>query len=343
MSESGQLATTYLGLKLPHPFVVGASPMTDRVDRARRLEDAGAAALVMRSVFEEQITAAETGRIHHLDPLDARFATVLSYFPEADHYALAPDKYLEQVRQIKDAVHIPVIASLNGTSAESWLTFGRKMVEAGASALELNVYDVVADIGQSSEAIERNVIKIAHELKQIVTVPVAVKLSPYFTALGHVAQRLDQAGLDGLILFNRFYQPDFDIQGLRVTSQVELSTSSELLLRLRWLAVLHGRVRPSLAACGGISDHVDGVKAILAGAHVVQMVSAIVRHGPAYLSVMRDGLAHWMDMHKFGTLDEVRGRLSLASSPDPEAFERANYIRAVSGWGASEPVADDLS
>jgi dihydroorotate dehydrogenase (fumarate) len=343
MSGSGQLATTYLGLQLPHPFVVGASPLTDRVDRARRLEDAGAAALVMRSVFEEQITAAETGRIHHLEPSDSQFATVLSYFPEAEHYALSPDAYLEQLRRLKAAVHIPVIASLNGTSAESWLTFGQQMVEAGAAALELNVYDVVADIHQSSAAIERNLIKIAHQLRRIVTVPVAVKLSPYFTALGHLAQELDEAGLDGLILFNRFYQPDFDIEHLRVTSRVELSTSQELLLRLRWLAALHGRVRPSLAASGGISDYGDGVKAILAGAHVVQIVSALLRHGPAYLQVVRDGLSHWMDRHNFATLDEVRGRLSLASSPNAEAFERGHYIRAVSAWGASEPVVDDLS
>ena len=343
MTTSPDLSTTYLGFRLPHPFMAGASPLVDHLDTVRRLEDAGSAAIVMHSLFEEQITAAQTGRIHHLDPLDKQFATVLSYFPEPERYALGPDEYLDQLRRIKSAVKIPLIASLNGASAESWLTFAQQMAQAGADALELNLYEVATDPKESSAQVERNVVKIAHEVKRVLKIPIAVKLSPYFTAFGHLAQELDQAGADGLVLFNRFYQPDFDIQALTVAPHIELSNSSELLLRLRWLAILHGLVRPSLAASGGVSHPNDGIKAILAGAHAVQMVSAILRYGPAYLAVMRDALSQWMEVHGFAKLDEVRGRLSLANSPDPSAFERANYIRTLSSWTASapgEPVAE---
>jgi dihydroorotate dehydrogenase (fumarate) len=331
------LSTTYLGFRLPHPFMVGASPLVDDLDTVRRLEDAGSAAIVMHSLFEEQITAAETGRIHQLDPLDKRFETILSYFPDSDRYALGPDEYLEQLRRIKTAVKVPVIASLNGTTGEVWLTFGEQMVQAGADALELNLYDVATDPRQSSAAIEYNVVKIARELKRALKVPIAVKLSPYVTALGNLAQNLDRAGADGLVLFNRFYQADFDIETLAVAPRIELSTSSELLLRLRWLAILHGRVRSSLAVCGGIAHPDDGIKAILAGAHAVQMVSAILRNGPAYLGVMRAGLCRWMEAHGFANVDAARGRLSLANSPDPGAFERAHYIRTLSSWIASPP------
>jgi dihydroorotate dehydrogenase (fumarate) len=338
MATLADLSTTYLGFHLPNPFMVGASPLVDHLDTVRRLEDAGCAAIVMHSLFEEQVSAAQTGRIRHLDPLNEQFATVLSYFPEPERYALGPDEYLEQLRRIKNSVKLPVVASLNGTTAEAWLTFAQQMQQAGADALELNMYDVVTDPKQSGASIERGLSQAVQELKQTLKIPIAVKLSPFFTAFGHVAQELDRAGADGLVLFNRFYQSDFDIQALTVTPHVELSTSSELLLRLRWLAILHGRVRLSLAVCGGVAQPNDGIKAILAGAHAVQMVSAVLRHGPAYLAVMRDGLARWMDSHGFRKLDDVRGRLSLANSPDPSAFERANYIRTLGSWSASRPT-----
>ena len=337
MIASTDLSTTYLGFRLSHPFIVGASPLVDHLDTVRRLEDAGCAAIVMHSLFEEQITAARTGRIHHLDPLDPQFATVLSYFPESERYALSPDAYLEQLRRIKNAVKVPVVASLNGTSAETWLTFAQQIEQAGADALELNMYEVVTDPKQSGAAIEHDLAHVVREVKRALKIPVAVKLSPFFTAFGHMAHELDRAGADGLVLFNRFYQPDFDVHTLTVTPHLELSGSSELLLRLRWLAILHGGVRPSLAVCGGVAHPTDGIKAVLAGAHAVQMVSAILRHGPAYLTVMRDGLARWMESHAFATLDDVRGRLSLTNSPDPSAFERANYIRTLSSWRDSVP------
>jgi dihydroorotate dehydrogenase (fumarate) len=338
MTASPDLSTSYLGFRLPHPFVVGASPLIDDLDTVRQLEDAGCAAIVMHSLFEEQITAARSGRIHHLDPLDPRFATVLSYFPASERYALGPDEYLEQLTRIKKAVAMPVVASLNGTSAETWLTFAQQIEQAGADALELNMYEVVTGLERSGAAIEQDLTQIVTEVKRTLQIPVAVKLSPFFTAFGHVAHALDRAGADGLVLFNRFYQPDFDVQALTVMPHIELSGSAELLLRLRWLAILHGRVRPALAVCGGVSHPTDGVKAVLAGAHAVQMVSAILRHGPAYLTAMRDGLTRWMESHGFATLAEVRGRLSLADSPDPSAFERANYLRTLTSWTASVPT-----
>jgi dihydroorotate dehydrogenase (fumarate) len=318
--------------------MVGASPLVDHLDTVRQLEDAGCAAIVMHSLFEEQITAARTGRIHHFDPLDKQFATVLSYFPGPERYALGPDEYLEQLRRIKAAVKVPVVGSLNGTNADTWLTFAKQIQQAGADALELSMYEVVTDPKQSGAAIEHALTQVVHELKRELKIPVAVKLSPFFTAFGHVAHELDRAGADGLVLFNRFYQPDFDIRELTVTPQVEPSSSSELLLRLRWVAVLHRRVRPSLAVTGGLANPTDGIKALLAGAHAVQIGSAILRHGPAYFGVMRAGLLRWMESRQFTSLEDVCGRLSLSNSPDPSAFERANYIRTLSSWTASVPT-----
>lgn len=332
MQGSTDLSTVYLGLRLAHPFMLGASPLADNLETVRRLEDAGCAAIVLHSLFEEQLTAAESGRIRHMDPLEKQFAAVLAYFPEPERYALGPDEYLEQVHRIKNAVRIPVIGSLNGTTAESWLHYARGIEQAGADALEVNIYQVVTGLDQAGMAIEHELRNVAIELKRSVKIPVAVKLSPFFTALGNVARELDRAGADGLVLFNRFYQPDIDLHHLAVLPHLELSDSSELLIRLRWLAILHGRVRPSLAATGGVATPADGVKAILAGAHAVQMVSAILRHGPSYFTLMRDGLSRWMESHEFQRLDEIRGRLSLQHSPDPSAFERANYLRTLSSW-----------
>jgi len=332
MSGAHDLSTTYLGLRLANPFVVGASPLTDDLDEARRLEDAGCAALVMRSLFEEQITAEETGRIHHLDPLDQRFAKVLSFFPNPGDYGLVPPEYVEQLRRIKAAVSVPVIGSLNGTNAETWLQFSRQMEEAGADALELNIYEVITDPKQAGTAIEQDLVDVVAELKGALKIPVAVKLPPFFTAFGNVAHRLDQAGADGLVLFNRFYQPDFDIDELAVVPQIQLSTRSELQLRLQWAAILHGRISASLAICGGVVHPDDAIKAVLAGADVVQMVSAVLELGASCIGTMRDGLVQWMDAHGYASLREMRGRLSLSNCPDPAAFERANYIRALSSW-----------
>lgn len=328
------LSTTYLGLALANPFIAGASPLADHLDNARRLEDAGCAAIVLHSLFQEQISQAETGRIHEMDPLDRQFADIVSYFPQPDAYALSPDAYLNHLRQIKGAVGIPVIGSLNGTTPEAWLKFARLLEEAGADALELNMYEVVTDPDESALAVENSLLQVVKDLKSELKIPVAVKLSPFFTAFSHLARELDRAGANGLVLFNRFLQPDIDIRHMAVWPRLELSDGAELLLRLRWLAILHGQVRCSLAATGGIAGPDDGIKAILAGANAVQMVSAILRHGSSYFTLMCDELRRWMESLEFKSLDEVRGRLSLAKTADPSAFERAQYIRTLSGWGS---------
>jgi len=324
--------TSYLGFRLPHPFMAGASPLGYHLDSIRRLEDAGWAAVVLPSLFEEQITLAASGRIRHRDPLDQEFAAGLADFPAPGDYPAGPQEYAAHISHAKTAVNIPVIGSLNGTSAESWLTFSRIIEQAGADALELNLYEVVTDLDMPGTAVEHQIVEIVKELKRTLKIPVAVKLSPFFAAFGNLARQLDQAGADGLVMFNRFYQPDIDIKTMRPSPQVELSTSAELLLRLRWLAILYGRVRPSLAVTGGVATPNDGIKAVLAGADAVQMVSALLRHGPAYVSAMRLGLEHWMEWHKMTSLDDVRGRVSLEHTKDPAAFERANYIRALQSW-----------
>ena len=327
------LSTTYLGLRLAHPYMAGASPLGDNLDTVRRLEDAGCAALVLHSLFAEQISQAQTGRIHQMDPLDPQFANELSYFPEPSQYAFAPDDYLEHLRRVKAAVKMPVIASLNGTSPHAWLTFAKLMEQAGADAIELNTYEVVTAPDQSAAAVEHGLRQLVADLKRHVTIPVAVKLSPFFTAFAHVARDLEQAGADGLVLFNRFLQPDIDLRHMAVWPTLRLSDSSELPLRLRWLAILRSQIGCSLAAAGGVDTPGDGMKALLAGADAVQLVSTILRRGPSYFAVMRDELARWMTSLEFASLQDVRGRLSMArTTQSPGVFERAQYVRTLSGW-----------
>ena len=327
-----QTTTSYLGLRLPHPFIAGASPFGHRLDSVKRLEDAGWAAVVLHSLFEEQITAASNGVIRHMDPSDPLFAEELAYFPHADDYPLGPDAYAEHISQLKKAVAIPIIGSLNGTAPESWLKFSRIIEQAGADALELNLYQVVTNAAMSGAAIEDHLAGIVKEVKRIVTIPVAVKVTPFFTAFANFARQLEAAGADGLILFNRFYQPDIDVKTITPTANLSLSDSSELRLRLHWLAILHGRVRPSLAISGGVATPDDGIKAILAGADAVQIVSALLRHGPRHLDAMREGLERWMAWYHLERLDEARGRVSLDRIADAESYERAQYIRTLQSW-----------
>lgn len=324
--------TSYLGMRLQHPFIAGASPFGYRLDTIKRLEDAGCAAIVLHSLFEEQIAYASDERVSDFDAFDSEARDVWMHFPGADEYPLDPDAYAEHVYKAKRATAIPIIGSLNGRSAEAWLKFARVIEQAGADALELNLYEVVTDLSTPGTAIESRLIGIVKELKRILKIPVAVKLSPYFTALGHLARQLDAAGADGLVMFNRFYQPDINVGTMAVTSQAELSTSAELLLRLRWVAILHGRVRPSLALTGGVAVPNDGLKAILAGADVVQLVSALLRHGPQYISVMVQALDRWLQYHKMDSISQMRGRASHAQTKDSGAFERAHYIRALHSW-----------
>lgn len=327
-----QTDTSYLGFRLPHPFIAGASPFGYRVETVKRLEDAGCAAVVLHSLFEEQITAAHESRIHQMSIYEDQFRDSLAEFPAPESYPFSPDAYAEHILKLKRAVGIPVIASLNGTSRASWLRFAEVVQQAGADALELNPYEVVTDLSVSAIAIEQYLRDLVAEVKRIVKIPVAVKLSPFFTAFGNLARQLEGAGADALVIFNRFYQSDIDVATSKAHPQLELSSSAELLLRLRWLAILHGRVRCGLAATGGVATPNDGIKAILAGADVVQLVSTLLRHGPTYVTEMRQALERWMQWNKIDRLEEMRGRASLQHSTDPAAFERANYIRALQSW-----------
>jgi dihydroorotate dehydrogenase (fumarate) len=329
------LSTTYLGLSLPSPLMPGASPLVDDLDTVKRLEDAGASAIVMHSLFEEQITREQLASVRAILVHENSFAEALSYFPGVDEYALGPDRYLEQIQRIKAMVGVPVIGSLNGTTPEGWLAYARQIQEAGADAVEINFYHVATDPKESGADVERRLIEVVRLVKAAVTIPVAVKLSPFFSSLPHLAQQLDSLGTDGLVLFNRFYQPDIDPEALEAVPRLHLSTSSDLLLRVRALATLSGRVKASLAATGGVHTSLDALKAVMAGAHAVQMVAALLQHGPQHLRLVREELARWLQDHEYASLRQAQGSMSLERCPDPEAFERGNYMRVLQTWRVS--------
>ena len=333
------LTTTYLGLPLSSPILPGASPLVDDLGLVKRLEDAGAPAIVMHSLFEEQITREGLGTIAQMELHADSFAEALSFFPPPSEFALGPDQYLEQVRRLKETVSIPVIASLNGSTDSGWVEYARLIQQAGADALELNLYKVETSLWKSCDAIERERLAVVRAVRQAVSIPIAVKLSPYYTSLAHVARQLDELGANGLVLFNRFYQPDIDVEELTVVPSLKLSKSSELLLRIRWLAILHGRLQASLALSGGVHTPLDVVKGVMAGADVVQVVSALLQHGPEHLRSLREGLQAFMVLHEYESLAQMHGSMSLESCPDPAAFERANYMRVLQSWrpGVEEP------
>ena len=328
------LRTNWLGLDLEHPLVSGASPLVDDLDMVRRLEAAGAAAIVMHSLFEEQIaaemSATDAAVEHHHDA----YAEALSFFPDPAETWLGPRAYLQQIARIKAAVRVPVIASLNGTTPTGWTRYARQIEEAGADALELNVYLLATRPEVDAAHLEERVIEVVSAVRESVGLKLAVKLSPFYSSLPNLARRLEAAGVDGLVLFNRFYQPDIDPEALEVSPRLVLSESSDLLLRLRWLAILHGRVRLQLAATGGVHVPIDVVKAIMAGADVVQTASSLLRHGPEHIGVLRRGLESWMRERDYAGVEQMRGSLSLARCPDPEAFERANYSKVLHTWRA---------
>ena len=327
------LSTTYLGLHLPHPLMPGASPLCQDLGRARELEDAGAAALVLSSLFEEQLVLEQMASLAFLDAHEEAYSEALTYFPGVEHFRLGPDEYLEHLERLKSAVSIPVIASLNGTSLGGWLGFAQLMHQAGADAIELNVYYLATDPEQSGQRVESRVIEMLRSVKQHLPIPVAVKLSPFYTALANFARQLDQAGADGLVLFNRFYQPDLDVEQLEVEHRLQLSDPHELLLRLRWLAILHGRLGCSLAVTGGVHGTQDVVKSVMAGAQAVQIVSALLREGPGKLARMRKELAEWLEEHEYESLAQMQGSMSLVRCPDPQVYERANYMELLQSWG----------
>jgi dihydroorotate dehydrogenase (fumarate) len=326
------LTTKYLGLKLAHPLIVGASPLVDDMDAVKKLEDAGAAAIVMHSLFEEQITREQLGTIMDMEMHAESFAEALSYFPRPEDFRLGPEAYLEQVRRIKAAVKIPVIGSLNGTTPGGWLDYAKQIEQAGADALELNVYYLATRPWETSAEVEKRTLDTVRTVKAAVRIPVSVKLSPFFSSLVHMGKQLADAGCDGIVLFNRFYQSDIDIEKLEVVPTLQLSSSFELLLRLRWLAIFSGQVNCSLAASGGVHTASDAIKAIMAGANAVQLVSVLLQHGPERLKVLRDGMATWLQEHEYESVQQAVGSMNLAKSPNPQAFERANYMRILAGW-----------
>jgi dihydroorotate dehydrogenase (fumarate) len=326
------LSTTYLGLQLPHPLMPGASPLVDNLDMVRRLEDAGAAALVMHSLFEEQIVGEQLVTHYSMETYKESYAEALTYFPQLDTFALGPQEYLEKIRRIKEAVAVPVIASLNGVTLGGWLEYAELMEQAGADAIELNVYYVATDPDESSADVEQRVLDIARAVKESVRIPVAVKLSAYYSALAHFARQLDDIGVDGLVLFNRFYEPDIDIDELEVKRALQLSDSTVLMLRLHWLAILSGRIRASLAVTGGVQTARDAIKAIMAGADAVQMVAALLRNGPEYLRLVRSEMEAWMAEHEYESLQQMHGSMSLLRCPDPKSYERGNYVQVLQTW-----------
>ena len=326
------LRTNYLGLSLKNPLIVGASPMVDDVDLVCRLEEAGAAAIVMHSLFEEQIMLEERAYATQVKQFEDSFSEASTFFGAAEDFALTPDSYLEQIRKVKAAVSIPVIASLNGTTPGGWVRYAKLMEEAGADALELNYYDLPFDPGETRQSVENTALVILRMVRSSVSIPVSFKISPFFTALSHFVRKVADAGATGLVIFNRFYQPDIDIEFLETLPTLQLSDPSELRLRLRWLAVLYGTPGLALAANGGVHSASDVIKSIMAGADVVQMVSVLLKYGPEKLAEVLNQLTAWLHEHEYDSLDELRGIMSLQHCPDPSVFERANYMQILQTW-----------
>lgn len=326
------LTTSYMGLTLKSPLVPSASPLSEDLGNIRRLEDAGAAAIVLFSLFEEQLAMERLALHHHLTHGTESYAEALSYFPEPDEIHVGPEAYLKLIRDAKEAVGIPVIASLNGSSLGGWTDYAMKMQQAGADALELNVYYIPTDMEMSSAEVEQTYIDILKAVKSVVTIPVAMKLSPFFSNMAHMARRLDAEGASALVLFNRFYQPDIDLEALEVQPHVLLSTPPELRLPLRWIAILFGKIRASLAATSGIHDGRDVIKVLMAGADVTMMCSVLLHFGIDRLRLIEQEVRTWMEQNEYESVRQMKGSISQKNCADPSAFERAQYMRALKGY-----------
>lgn len=326
------LSTTYLGLRLRSPLMPSACPLTCELDEIKRAEDAGAGAVVLPSVFEEQITRESEELDLALEQGSDSSAEALSYFPQIGEFRIGPEDYLEHVQAAKAAVRIPIIASLNGVSLGGWTGYARKIQEAGADALELNIYYIPTDPDLTSAQVEKTYIDILRAVKAAVSIPVAVKLSPYFSSMANMARQLDQAGADGLVLFNRFYQPDIDLDALEVEHSLLLSTPQARRLPLRWIALLHGHVKASLAATSGIHTAADVLKILMAGADVTMLCSVLLRKGASHIGVIEREMRQWMEQHEYESVAQLKGCLSQEKCPEPSAFERAQYMRVLSTW-----------
>jgi dihydroorotate dehydrogenase (fumarate) len=323
------LSTTYLGLKLRTPLVASASPLSQEIGGILRLEDAGASAVVLYSLFEEQLRQESFELEHHLAEGTNSFAEAASFFPQPDEFRLGPEGYLNHIHRAKKAVSIPIIASLNGTTAGGWTQYAKLIEQAGADALECNIYTIPTDPELTSDAVEQQYLDILEAVKSVVTIPVAVKVSPFFSNMANMAKRLDQAGANGLVLFNRFYQPDINLDELEIQPNVLLSTPQALRLPLTWIGILYGRIRANLAATSGVHGPEDVIKLLMVGADVTMLCSTLLRNGISHLRYIEEGVLEWMEKHEYESVQQMKGSMSQIRCSDPSAFERAQYMKAV--------------
>ena len=330
------LSTNYLGLKLRTPLVPAASPLSEEIDMIQQMQEAGASAVVLYSLFEEQLRQDSVELAQHLEHGTFSTPEALTYFPEPEEFRLGPEEYLEHIAKAKRAVDIPIIASLNGSSTGGWTHYAKGIQEAGADALELNIYYIPTDLDVSSLEIEQNYLDILKAVKSVVSIPVAVKLSPFFTNFANMAKRLDGAGADGLVLFNRFYQPDIDLENLEIRPNILLSTPMAMRVPLRWMALLYGRIHANLAATSGVHRASDVLKMLMAGADVTLLCSALIRHGVRQIGVIERDLVAWMEEHEYHSVTQLKGSLSQKNCADPSAFERAQYMKAISQFPAAK-------
>ena len=326
------LTTTYMGLKLKNPLVPSASPLGRDVSTVKRMEDNGAAAVVLESLFEEQIIHEKFEMDHFLAQGTESFAEATSYFPDSDMYTFGPEEYLTHIQKCKQAVNIPIIASLNGVSTGGWTEYARKMQQAGADALELNSYYLATDINKGPKEIEDNYLEVLKAVKNVVTIPVALKLSPYFTSMSYMAKKFDEVGVDALVLFNRFYQPDIDLENLEVVPNLVLSTSESSRVPLRWIAILYGKIKADLAATTGIHTAEDVLKMIMVGADVTQLCATLFQNGLERIKYILDGMTQWMEEHEYESLKQMKGSMSHKSVAEPAAYERANYMKMLKSY-----------
>ena len=326
------LSTTYLGLNLKNPLVASASPLSKKLDRAKKLEEAGIAAIVMYSLFEEQIIHESLELDHFLNRGTDSFPEALSYLPDGGMYSIKPEKYLNQVAGLKKALKIPVIGSLNGVSKGGWTNYARKIEEAGADALELNLYYIATDLDMTSSDIEDAQVELVAEVKSAIKIPLAVKISPFVTSIPNFAKQLVDAGADGLVLFNRFYQPDFDLDELEIVHSLDLSTSADLRLPLRWISILHGKLNTDFALTSGIHTYTDALKAMMAGAKVAMTASNLLEHGEQAVGAILSGLEAWMQEREYESIQQMQGSMSQKSVKEPAAFERANYMKVLNSF-----------
>ena len=326
------LTTQYLGLKLRHPVVPSASPLSDSLDKIKQLEDAGAAAVVMYSLFEEQIVGESHLLDHYLSYGVDSFAEALDYFPEMDNYNVGPYAYLDLIRRAKESVAIPVIGSLNGVSTGGWVEYARMIEEAGADALELNIYSIPTDPALTGAEVEQMYLEVVRDVKAQSSIPLAVKVGHFFSSFANMAMRLAQAGADGLVVFNRFYQPDFDLERLEVVPNLTLSSAWELRLPLRWVSILHGRVPVDFAVTSGVHTYEDVLKAVMAGAGVTMMASELLRNGVQRIGLIVQEIERWLEVHEYHSLGQARGSMSQQNVAEPAAFERANYMKVLHSW-----------